>query len=129
MSIKSAATDCRPAARSASPCRTSAPPGKASRSSVANRSGIALPAEFAHHTLEQIRVDRRVSNQLRLYFTECVCERVDIDQGVGSHRSDVGQITCVSSLELCQRLTIEIVVIERDLTVPRNELAPLAPSR
>lgn len=90
-------------------------------------SGYSL--ELLHSAPEGRRIDRRVAVELRLDLLEPAPELVAVDQAPGEHLAHVLTVLRVPALDLRERLGVEVVVIEGEAALPRDEGAALLPAR
>src|SRR5207302_3662527 len=74
------------------------------------------------------RVDGGIAIQLIFYFFEEREQSARYDESKTHHRGDVEQIFVMPSVEVRQRLRVEIKVVKRDDAYPTNELATVDPT-
>ena len=74
------------------------------------------------------RIDGWIAIQIRFYTCEQFACRSGINQLASEHGLHVGEILCVPSLHLRQRLGVQVVVKEVDDALALDEPATIAPA-
>ena len=86
-------------------------------------------AEGFHGSLEDFRCDGRVTNEPRLNGAEQLPQTRGRDELTLDHGFHIADVTSVSALDLRQCLAVEIIVIEIQAAMLRDEDAAILPAR
>ena len=89
---------------------------------------LAATCRLFNRRPKGIRVDCRVSIQVRRDVLKVRAQPGSIDQAAGEHFAYVFDVLCVAAFDLRQRLRIEIEMMERHAAFARHERTAILPT-